>query len=198
MPNFALKMDILLNIITLAFVVNLAYWLYLFLGFPMDNQVGKHNENPFVSIVITARNEERNLIDNLPLLLALDYPNFEIIVIDDDSTDNTRTVLSSFDDHRLKFRSIQNSKPGKRDALRLGTSMAQGEYMLLTDADCRPNGKNWIKSAMSLRDDADIGLLYGPIIKRGGWLNLLVRYETMVTAIQYFTFAVKAKRSIKR
>lgn len=95
---------------------------------------------PRVSIVIPARNEERNLEEALRSALALDYDNLEIDVVDDRSTDRTGQILDRMEseDPRLRVihvKELPKGWLGKNHALWLGAEKATGELLLFTDAD---------------------------------------------------------------
>ena len=95
---------------------------------------------PAVSIVIPARNEERNLEQALQSVLALDYPDLEIIVVNDRSTDTTGAILAKMAerDARLVVVTIDDLPAGwigKPHALHVGAQQARGEFILFTDAD---------------------------------------------------------------
>ena len=96
----------------------------------------------FVSVVIPAYNSENTIGGCLKSLQEQDYPreNYEIIVVDDGSSDKTKDVISSFHDVKL----ITQKNAGPASARNLGASHAKGEVLLFTDADCIPD-KNWIK-----------------------------------------------------
>ncbi len=100
-------------------------------------------ELPNVSVIVAARNEEKNIIECLQSLNALDYPDgkLEIIIIDDKSTDATGKLIAQFVAGKPQFRHIESSKEigflkGKTNALANGLSIATGEVILTTDADC--------------------------------------------------------------
>lgn len=95
---------------------------------------------PAVSIVIPVRNEERNLEQALQSVLALDYPDLEIIVVNDRSTDDTGAILEKMAerDARLAVVTLDDLPAGwigKPHALHVGAQQAQGEFILFTDAD---------------------------------------------------------------
>ena len=95
---------------------------------------------PAVSIVIPVRNEERNLEQALQSVLALDYPDLEIIVVNDRSTDDTGAILEKMAerDARLAVVTLDDLPAGwigKPRALHVGAQQARGEFILFTDAD---------------------------------------------------------------
>src|SRR5690606_12086614 len=80
---------------------------------------------------------------------------------------------------------------GKKYAITLGIKAAKYDWILLTDADCRPNTNQWI-NAISSRfvGDKDFVLAYSAYEQRAGFLNLFIRFETLFTAIQYIAYAL--------
>ncbi len=89
---------------------------------------------PFVSVLVPAYNEERTIAQSVASILASDYPQFEVIVINDGSTDATETVLQPLrGDPRLHY--VAKPNGGKASALNLGLQRARGEIVLFTDAD---------------------------------------------------------------
>lgn len=150
---------------------------------------------PAVSVIICARNEAANLQKNLESILHQDYPNFEVLVVDDDSDDDSEAFLTELRQQyaQLEVLSIKGKVgQGKKNALAKGIQHAKHEWLLLTDADCMPNSKYWIKSMMlsAHKDNAEIVLGYGPINSTSSWLNKWVQFETVYVAIQYFSFAL--------
>lgn len=153
---------------------------------------------PPISIIICARNEAENLRKNLPSILNQEYASFEVIVVNDASTDETPDVLNYFllKYQHLRIITIANKKiMGKKGALAAGIAAAKHEWLLLTDADCYPliypfGSKNWILGMIKGVDAKEIGLGYAPYQKRDGFLNTFIRYETVWTATQYMGFAL--------
>ena len=149
-----------------------------------------------VSIVICAHDEEQNLHELVPQLLAQDYPDFEIVVIDDRSNDNTFDWLleETKKDHRLRMVHVNRTPPhvnGKKYGITLGIKAAKYEWILLTDADCRPQSNQWLNTVTSqFSESTNFVLGTSPYLKVPGLLNFFIRFETLLTAIQYFSFAL--------
>ncbi len=175
----------------------LFYFLFFYLRLanykPKTVQVTQY---PPVSIIICARNEDTNLKKNLPKILAQDYPAFEVIVVDDNSEDGTTEYLFflSQKEPRLKRTKTGNSNrmmAGKKFPLTLGLKAAANELVLLTDADCYPATDQWLKNMIAgYAGGKEIVLGYGAYEKQPGSLNRRIRYETVLTAINYLSFAL--------
>jgi cellulose synthase/poly-beta-1,6-N-acetylglucosamine synthase-like glycosyltransferase len=119
---------------------------------------------PFVSVVVAARNEETLIAGLLDCLVHQDYPDYEIIVVNDRSTDGTSTVIDQFQQqhsnvHRIDVGSLSKEMPSKKHALALGIAQSKGEILLFTDADCLPP-ITWI-SALIKGFDKNVGLVAG-------------------------------------
>ncbi|ARN78032.1 glycosyl transferase family 2 [Nonlabens spongiae] len=151
-----------------------------------------------VSVIICAKNEEENLKRLLPLLLEQNHPNFEVVVVNDYSKDNTLEVIESFmeKDSRVKLVDIVPNESfwgNKKYALTLGIKKARNNKLLFTDADCTPASKSWISEmTQQLVDKKTIVLGYSGYEKiKGSFLNALIRFETAIAATQYLSYAVR-------
>lgn len=188
-------------------LVQLAYWWGLFskLAFykkPSEDkskeQKKAENEQKPVSIIICARNEAENLTKFLPRILSQNYRLYEVIVVNDNSDDTTEEVLiqHTINCPYLRIITIHNkyefdSQVGKKKVLAEGIDSARYNVLLLTDADCEVASKDWLRKMQgSLQGDKQIVLGYSPYIRYPGCLNLFIRYETIYTAVQYFSFAL--------
>jgi poly-beta-1,6-N-acetyl-D-glucosamine synthase len=149
-----------------------------------------------VSVVICARNEAANLTQHLPKILNQDYPDFEVVVVNDASTDDTLAVLKNFEKTYTNLRVInvlEKTFAGKKGALAAGIEATKHDWLLLTDADCYPVGKNWISGMMSALISEKIQIVFGyaPYERcDNSFLNKLIRFETLWTATQYLSFAL--------
>ncbi|REJ83755.1 MAG: glycosyltransferase [Bacteroidetes bacterium] len=149
-----------------------------------------------VSIVICARNEKVNLEKNLPAILDQVYPELEVIVVNDCSWDSSGELLEEFARNypRLKVVTLveqEKYKHGKKFALTIGIKAAKYDLLLLTDADCMPQSRNWCSSFQHhFSDGTEIVLGYGAYKKESGLLNKLIRFDTMIIAMQYLSSAI--------
>ncbi len=149
-----------------------------------------------ISVIVCAKNESENLKRFIPAILDQNYPNFEVILINDASTDDTLEVIEKFQqsDSRVKIVNVQNNEAfwgKKKYALTLGIKRARNPYLLFTDADCAPETGQWIENMSAhFQDEKSIILGYGGYFKEKiSLLNKLIRFETLLTAIQYFSYA---------
>lgn len=154
---------------------------------------------PPTSIIICARNEYDNLNNFLPFIFEQDYPEFEVVVVNDCSTDNSADLLKELSEKypNLKIVTInesKNFKHGKKVALMMGIKGATHEYLLLTDADCKPNSKDWLRNmTQHFNSKTEIVLGYGAYEKQKGFLNRLIRFDTFMIALHYLSFALAGK-----
>ncbi|MFC2100535.1 glycosyltransferase [Bacteroidota bacterium] len=146
--------------------------------------------------MICAKDEYENLKNNLPFILNQDYKDYEVVVVNDASEDETTDLLAelSMKHKHLKIVNIKqdlNFFKGKKFPLSIGIKSAKNDIILLTDADCRPSGNKWISRMQSLfKGNKSIVLGYGAYESRKGVLNKIIRYDTIHIAIQYLSFAM--------
>jgi len=184
----------LLAVILVSLALLLFYYAYFFLKLNTYKASISTFSEP-ISIIICAKNEFQNLKDKLPAILNQDYPNYEVIVVNDQSVDDTSVLLKEFEKQypNLVVVTIDkhiNQRPGKKLALTLGIKTAKYEHLLLTDADCLPNSKNWAMQMCCNFNSTDIVLGYGGYEKKKGLLNKLIRFDTFNVAQQYLSYAL--------
>lgn len=188
-----------------AFAIQLYYYLRYFRGIIRKKgrikkgKVSFETAQPPVSVVICARDEEDNLRQYLPLILAQDYPDYEVIVVDDGSYDNTEDYLSLMvkEHSHLKTSFVPKDAKNlstKKLGLTIGIKAAKNDLLLFTDADCMPEGNQWIaKMVRNFHSETEFVLGYGGYLPKKGFLNKLIKYDTLFIAIQYMGMAL-AKR----
>lgn len=192
-----LFLSLVFFLFVIATVIQLLYWVFSFstLALYEEKDLASDVEQP-VSIVICARNEEKNLKKNLPRILNQNYRSFELIVVNDGSNDGTGDVLLKFAIKHPILHVLSRQKPpgmpGKKQALSQGIYTAKHDVLLLTDADCQPASNDWLRLMQKkIAGSNKIGLGYAPYKKQPGWLNRFIRFETVYTAVQYLSFALK-------
>lgn len=176
--------------------IQLVYYIVIFGKFSFVKAKKNNLKRIPISVIVCAKNEEENVSKFIPLLIQQDYPDFEIILIDDASSDNTLEVFEEFEKNHSNVRlvKVQNNEAfwgNKKFALTLGIKAAKKEYLLFTDADCYPTSKDWIAEMSShFTMQKTIVLGYGAYEKvPNSFLNKLIRFETLLTAVQYFSWA---------
>jgi glycosyltransferase involved in cell wall biosynthesis len=149
-----------------------------------------------VSLIICAHNEEENLKNLFSSLSRQKHHDFEIIVINDRSTDDTELLLleKSRDMPKLKIIKVDKVPEGinsKKYGLSLGIKLAKNDIILFTDADCYPLSEQWItEMASSFDESKKIVLGYSQYEIKPGLLNACIRYETLYTGILYLSSAL--------
>ena len=145
--NFSIPQLILLGIFGFAFLVQVYYYLIIYSKvFTYKKKYKSKTEEP-VSVIICAKNEERNLRKHLKYVLEQKYSNYEVVVVNDCSTDDTELVLNQFKSKypHLSVSTIKQDAKfshGKKLALTIGLKAAKNEIVILTDADCKPESEN--------------------------------------------------------
>ena len=158
------------------------------------------HEIPGISVIISAKNEFENLQVLIPKLLEQTYTSFEIILVDDRSVDETYDYAINLEQKEKKFKLVRiDSTPdhinNKKYAITLGIRAAKFDHILLTDADCEPEGNEWIQE-MSLGFSSENKIFvigYSQYAKAKGLLNYFIKYETLLTAINYLGIGLLGK-----
>ena len=190
----------LIGLLAVFVLVQLGYILFVF------NKLAAYrlpkNEtatSPPVSVIVCAHNELENLRELLPLLNTQNYADFEVIIVNDRSTDGSEAWLNAEAQREQKLRCFHVNQQHahvtpKKYALTTAIRQAKNEVVLLTDADCRPVGDDWIAlMAGQLTADKKIVLGFSPYYKQAGFLNRLIRFETFYVAVQYLSLALAKK-----
>lgn len=206
LENFYYEQGTLVSIFFLFFVLSFLIQLYYYAFYYRKAILKKseiisknQNQEVPVSVIICARNEAENLKKNLPLILEQDYDDFQVIVIDDRSQDDTEIILNEFATKypHLVVSHVKNDPKfthGKKLALLLGIKASSNEWLLMTDADCCPASNKWLyQMQKNFNKDTEIVLGYGGYKKEPGLLNFIVRFETAFNAMVYFGMARAGK-----
>ena len=193
-------MPILLILFITCLVIQSVYFLWfgrlILYKVPPKPEETITRQTPPVSVIIAARNEADNLPRLLKALTRQKHTTFEIIVINDRSTDDTGKIITAFgqDFPHIKRIDIDQVPKGwnpKKHALSQGIQMAKYPILLLTDADCAPKSDLWIKTMADGFDKlANFVLGFSPYEKNRGLLNQWIQFETLYTGMQYLSSAI--------
>lgn len=151
---------------------------------------------PPVSVVIAAKNEEYHLKDKLVFFLEQDYPEFEVIVVNDASTDECEYVLKAFSKLYpcLKVVNIVenvNKFRGRKFPISLGIKSAKYDHIVLAGADCVPSGFEWLKNlARNFSEKKEVVLGFCTYTKQKGLFKFLLQYDNLTTAMNYMGLAL--------
>jgi len=189
-----------LNIVQFTLLLSVSSLLFYFLYFfkkLADFQQQKNTNKPPVSVIICAKNELKNLTSFLPATLNQVYPNFEVIVIVDHSTDGSHDYLNELSktNPHLKIYLFEDNKisGGKKEALQFGISKATHEHLLMTDADCYPASPHWITKMVSgFSDNNELVLGVGTYLDgKNKLLSRVIQWDSLMVAIQYLSYSLK-------
>lgn len=196
-----LEDKILLSLLVFSWLVQMLFYIRRVapLSFYKQKSTEKTVQAP-ASVIICAKNEAENLQKFLPSILTQKYPDYEVIVVNDCSEDDTELVLARFKQQypNLYYTTIpvdHKFSHGKKLAVSIGIKAANHEHLVFTDADCKAESDLWLHSMMQgfSSPSKEIVLGFGKYEKLKGWTNLLVRYDTFFAAIQYLGFALSRK-----
>ncbi len=187
------------GLLLVSFTVQLFYYLFRYGKFIRYKPTVLKESKLDISVVICARNEAENLKKHLPAFLTQDYKYYEVIVVDDCSTDHTIDILM---DMKVKYPHFRyTSIPldskfmhGKKLAMTIGIKAAKNDCLLFSDADCYPVSDKWIsKMSRQFTNETELILGIGKYERKRGLLNTFIRYETLFTAMQYISYAISGK-----
>lgn len=192
---------ILLMLLLAAFCAQLFIYVRYYTGIVRHNAEKQPADiqQPPVSVIICARDETENLEHFLPLVLEQDYPDYEVIVVNDGASEETDMLLARLKQLYPHLRDTYTPETTdvisrKKLGLTIGIKAAKNELLLFTDADCRPASANWI-TEMAARFDSNTEFVlgYGGYAPRNTLLSRLISYDTLTIAIQYLGFAYCGK-----
>jgi glycosyltransferase involved in cell wall biosynthesis len=175
--------------------IQLFYYLFSYLGIHFHKPSVVNLKKEPVSIIICARNEAENLRNFLPSILEQDYPDYEVIVVNDCSEDHSWDVLQQFQYHHLKVSNVIKDPKFthfKKFAQFIGIKAAKNDILLFTEADCQPESDKWIEGMISnFGDKITFVLGYGGYLSEKGLLNKYIRYDSMTVAMNYLGMAIR-------
>lgn len=186
-------------------LIQLFYYLHYYNGIIRYNRkikknlIGYTTSKPPISIIVCAKNEAENLSLHLPIMLEQEYPQYEVIVVNDGSTDESCNLLEQLD---KKYSNLYHTflpmdakyMSRKKMCLNVGIKAAHYEHLIIVDADCEPGSKRWLSNIIkNYTPGTDIVLGYSDFKKKNGFLYRLIGYENLLSTIQYMGYALKGK-----
>ncbi len=186
--------EYLFYIFLVATVIQLLYHVLIFIRIWFYKEYEPVNYKP-VSVIVSSKNQLNDLRSNLIYFLDQDYPDFEVIVINDASSDGTDDYLEElkkkYDHLKVVTNTIQENdrfNKGKKFGITLAIKSATHDTLLFSDADSYPSSNQWIKKMQSsFSSKNQIVLAYSRLEKRKGLLNRLLRYESLYEGLLSFS-----------
>lgn len=196
---------ILLGITGVLFLVQLLYYFCLYNRIHLHNRAVKRNnvhfsqELPPISVIICAREESENLRRNLTVVLEQDYPQFEVIVINDGDTDESEDYLTILEEKypHLYHSFVPDSSryiSRKKLAITLGIKASKYDWLVFTEANCMPQSNQWLRlMARNFTSRTQVVLGYSGYERSKGWLHKRVAFDNLFTSMRYLGFALAGK-----
>lgn len=202
----ALTLDITEKILLAAtgvlFIIQVIYYICLYNRIHSRNRAVSRGdahfsqELPPISVIICAREESENLRQNLTSVLEQDYPQFEVIVINDGNTDQSEDYLTLLEDKypHLYHSFVPDSSryiSRKKLALTLGIKASKHDWLVFTDAKCMPQSNQWLRlMARNFTSRTQIVLGYSGYERGKGWLHKRVCFDNLFNSMRYLGFAL--------
>ena len=157
-------------------------------------------EQPGVSVLVYSHNQAEALARNLPVLLNQNYPKYEVIVLDDNSRDNTQDVLTMMDQRsdilmHTKIDEKTRAMSHRKLAVLLGTKSAHYDLILMTHAECMPASTDWIGGLVSHFANPGVEVVLGPVVyeRRTGFLSCFCQFDLFQRLLLMFGIALSMK-----
>ena len=193
-------LPILFILFIIVIAIQLFYYGFIFGRFAFAKTQKKSPKRIPISVIVCAKNQEENVTKFVPLLAEQEYPDFEIILIDDASSDTTLDIFEAFEKQYSNIRlvKVDNNEAfwgNRKFSLTLGIKAAKNPYLLFTDADCYPASKDWISQMSAcFTMQKTIVLGYSAVEKiSGSFLNKIIRFENLLNTVQFFSWTKSGK-----
>ena len=173
----------------LMFLIQLFYQILMAHFSLSGKKKDKPVDYPSFSIIVPSRNYEENLRELIPTLLEQDYPEFEVVVVDDCSYDATEWYLNELklQSNKLKTsRIIQETDFPNALAITIGIRAASNEWLIFLNPLCRVSGKDWLKSfAEELNPKSEAAFGFVNYTNSYGSMRKFIKYENFDSFILY-------------
>lgn len=192
----------LLSVASILLLIQLFFYFCIFLR-PIqyikacrNGKVKYTDEKMPISVIVYGKNDAHNLERFLPLILEQDYPNFEVIVVNDGSTDDSKDIVALLQNrynnlYQTYIPEGAKNLSRKKLALTVGIKAAKNDIVLLTDANCYPNSNQWIASiSRNFTPGTDIVLGYASLQKKYKYVELYMNWDWLYQSMKYLAFAI--------
>lgn len=196
----------LLTVLIIALCIQLYFYLsYYKEPLKSDNNKTDNTSNgqnqPSVSVIIISKNDSENLAKNLPIILTQNYPNYEVVVVNDGSTDQTELILKTLKKeypHLYNtFAPISYENESRRQkilSLTIGIKAAHNDILLFTETDICPANENWISSMINhFSINKDIVLGYCRFEKKNKFWGRIAVFDNLIFTLQYMSMTLRNK-----
>ena len=188
-----------------SFLIQLFFWFFFYkrpYSFQKKRKLSPLSDEalPAISVIVTSKNNAEELARNLPFILEQDYPDFEVIVVNSGSTDDTDMVLMGAEQKysRLYHTYVPAEADGlneKKLALTLGIKAAKHPFLLFTEAYCRPCSNEWIREfgkEFATGKEVVLGFSRLEISKRTGLRGFML-YDNLIHHLKFLSMAIIRK-----
>ena len=177
-----LELGLLIGFV-LAFLIQLFYQLLMSIFTLSGRKKEKQDGYPSISIIIPSRNYEENLRELIPTLIEQDYPDFEVVVVDDCSSDGTEWYLAGLKliSNRIKTsRIIQETDFPNALVITIGVRAATKDWLIFLNPLCRVGSKDWLRSfAKGINQKTEAVFGFTRYVNHDGSMQKLIRYENL-------------------
>lgn len=149
-----------------------------------------------VSVVLCARDAYEYLVELIPTLLKQDYPDFEIVMVNDCSDDETEEYLKDLERKEPKVKPVQlkqhlNFFNGKKFPLSMGIKSAKNDLIVFTDCNCMPVNDQWLRSVVNCYNKrTEIVIGYSPYVQKKSTLNRIMRFDALQNGLLFLSAAL--------
>lgn len=183
---------VFLSVVLFFFLVRFFFDLFFYGRVAFSKGPQKGSSKPGLSVIMTARNEEDDIRDKLPRLLSDEYPDFEVIVVDDFSQDQTYTLLGLLREKnsRLRLSSLnQETRHSSKQALNIAFKAAKNDWVILSKPAMADIPEGWFQSfAEAVNEDKNLLVGYTNVTVSDNFKNRIYRIESFFQQFQSYAY----------
>lgn len=200
--TFSKTETILLLLAGLFLIIQAIYYLYIYSRMYAQSKALKQNgihftkEQPPISVIISVRDDSEHLHKCLSTILEQDYPQFEVIVINDGNNDESEDIILPLENqyNNLYHSFVPDSSrylSRKKLALTIGVKAAKYDWIVLTEPNCAPMSNQWLKTlARNFTSRTEVVLGYSNYLPDKSWTNRCISFDNLFHSMRYLGFAL--------